>query len=158
MSERIKQIKVELAEARQYLEHILDSVGDRWDTQVYSDGAGWTIKQLAIHLSDADRGTNSQVIGIAAGREVIPADFDLNRYNKRAVEKRIEMSIEDVRKSLNTTRAELLAWLDTIDDTALETKGRHATMRILSVGEILGIMAAHERGHANDIADVLGLK
>jgi hypothetical protein len=31
-------------------------------------------------------------------------------------------------------------------------------MRILSVGEILGIMAAHERGHANDIADVLGLK
>lgn len=157
MSERIEQIKADLASARQYLEQVLDSVGDAWDTQVYSDGAGWTVKQLAIHISDADRGTNGQAMGIAAGREVIPADFDLNRYNKRAVEKRSEMSIDDVRKSLDTTRAELLTWLDTIDDAALDKTGRHATMRILSVSEILGVMAAHERSHANDIADVLGL-
>lgn len=157
MSERIEQIKADLASARQHLEHVLDAVGDRWDIQVYSDGAGWTVKQLAIHLADADRGTNGQVMGIAAGREVIPSDFDLNRYNKRAVEKRNEMSIEEVRQSLSATRAELLTWLDTIDDAALDKKGRHATMQILSVAEILGVMAAHERGHANDIADVLGL-
>jgi hypothetical protein len=157
MSERIEKIKADLSSSRQYLEHVLDSVGDRWDTQIYSDGAGWTIKQLAIHLSDADRGTNGQIMGIAAGREVIPADFDLNRYNKRAVEKRTEMSIEDVRKSLNTTRGELLAWLDTVDDAALDNKGRHATLKILSIAEILEVMVAHERGHANDIADVLGL-
>ncbi len=157
MSERIEKIKADLASARQHLEHVLDSVGDRWDTQVYSDGAGWTVKQLAIHLSDADRGTNGQVMGIAAGRDVIPADFDLDRYNKRSVEKRSEMSIDDVRKSLNTTRAELLTWLDTVDEAALDKTGRHATLKILSVGEILGVMAAHERGHADDIADVLGL-
>ena len=157
MSKRIEKIKADLASSRQHLEHILDSVGDRWDTQVYSDGAGWTVKQLAIHLSDADRGTNGQIMGIAAGREVIPADFDLNRYNKRSVEKRAEMSIDDVRKSLNSTRAELLAWLDTIDDADLDKKGRHASLQILSVTEILGVMAAHERSHANDIADVLGL-
>jgi DinB superfamily len=157
MSERIERIKADLASARQHLEHILDAVGDRWDTQVYSDGAGWTVKQLAVHLSDADRGTNGQIMGIAAGREVIPADFDLNRYNKRAVEKRIEMSVEDVRKSLDTTRAELLTWLDTIDDATLNKKGRHATLQILSITEILDVMVAHERGHANDIADVLGL-
>jgi len=158
MTERIDNIKADLTNARQHLEHVLDSVGDRWETQVYSDGAGWTVKQLAIHLSDADRGTNGQIMGIAAGREVIPADFDLNRYNKRSVEKRIEMSMEDVRKSLNATRAELLTWLDTVDDSALDNTGRHASLKILSVAEILDVMAAHERAHADDIAKVLGLK
>jgi uncharacterized damage-inducible protein DinB len=155
MSDRIEQHKNALASARQYLNEVLDSVGDGWDTQVYADGAAWTVRQLLIHLADADRGTNRQVMGIAAGQEVIPPDFDLDRYNRRAVEKRAETTVEEARESLAASRAELLAWLDSIDDTALDQAGRHATMRILSVSQILDVMAQHERGHAADIARVL---
>jgi len=39
MSERIERIKQNLAQARDYWNSVLDQVGDRWDTPVYSDGA-----------------------------------------------------------------------------------------------------------------------
>jgi hypothetical protein len=108
-------------------------------------------------LADADLGSNRQVMGIVEGAEVIPENFDLERYNRRAVEKRAEMTVEEARASLEESRAALNIWLDALDDGALDRRGRHASMRILSVGMILEIMADHERTHADDIAAALGI-
>lgn len=147
----------DLASARDLLNRVLDEVGDRWDTSVYSDGAAWNVRQLLIHLAGADRGHNNQVMGIADGREVIPADFDLERYNRRAVEKQADVTPEQSRASLAESRAALLAWLDSADESILDKSGRHASMNILTVRQIFGVMAEHERGHARDIARALGI-
>ncbi|NWF67596.1 MAG: DinB family protein [Chloroflexi bacterium] len=157
MAERIKKAKAELEAARQRLNQVLDAVGERTETPVYADGAAWNVRQLAIHLADADRGHNNQIKGIAEGREVIPADFDLERYNKRSVEKRAEMTLAQARESLNSTRSELNAWLDAQDEAVLDKTGRHASMKIMSIAQILDNMAEHERAHADDIARVLGI-
>ncbi len=158
MTPRVQTLKTALAESRQYLNHVLDQVGDRWDTPVYSDGAAWTVRQLAIHLMISDKGQTSTVMGIARGENPVPADFDLERYNRRSVEKRADASIEDVRASLANSFAEREQWLDTLDDTALDREGRHGSGRILSVAQILQVMADHERDHANDIAKVLNIQ
>lgn len=153
----VEAIKTGLNETRDLLNRVLDSVGDRWDTQVYSDGAAWNVRQLLIHLAISDKGLNNQVMGIAEGREVIPADFDIDRYNKRSVEKQAEMTPEQARASLAESRAALLAWLDTVDSAALERTGRHASLKIMTVREILETMIIHERDHARDIAQALGI-
>src|SRR5688572_13660248 len=111
MSERIARIKENLADARAYLNSVLDKVGDRWDSQVYSEGAAWTVKQLATHLMITDKGHNNTIKGIADGNEVIPADFDLERFNRRSVEKRGEVSYDEIRSALATTAAERDTWL-----------------------------------------------
>lgn len=157
MSERIQALKAKLAESRAYLNRVLDAVGSSWDNAVFSDGAAWDVRQLLIHLADADLGSNRQVMGIVEGAEIIPENFDLERYNRRAVEKRAEMTVEEARASLEESRAALNIWLDALDDSALDRRGRHASMRILSVGTILEIMADHERTHADDIAAALGI-
>ncbi len=157
MSERIHQIKQNLADGRERLNYVFDRVGDRWDTQVYADGAAWTVHQLAVHLMISDKGQTNTIKGIAVGEEIIPADFDLDRYNRRSVEKRVDATVDEVRASLIQTYAERDAWLDTLDDTILEKTGRHGSMRILSIAQILDVMADHERAHANDIARVLNI-
>jgi hypothetical protein len=157
MSERIEKIKTNLADARQHLNAILDKVGDRWDTQVYSDGAAWTARQLAIHLMVTDKGHNNTLKGIANGEETIPADFDLERFNRRSVEKRAETSVKEARAGLAATAAERNAWLDSIDDATLDKKGRHGSMRVLSVEEILQVIVDHDRDHGNDIARALNI-
>lgn len=157
MSAQIEAIKQELSKARDHLNHILDQVGDRWETQVYEDGAAWNIRQLLSHLSVSTRGQLNQAIGIAEEREVIPEDFDLERFNRRSVEKRADLSIEELRQNLNDSLQEIFTWLDNIDDTALEKKGRHASLEIWSVGQILYWMGQHEINHANDIAWKLGI-
>jgi len=157
MSQRTQELKAALVESRKYLNNILDQVGDGWDTQVYTEGAGWTVRQLAIHLMISDKGQTSTAMAIARGEDPVPADFDLDRYNKRSVEKRADTGLDDVRACLAASFAEREAWLDTLDDAALEKRGRHCSGRILSVEEIMRVMADHERAHANDIAKVLNI-
>ncbi len=157
MSERFQQLKAKMDAARERLNTVLDAVGDRSEVQVYSDGAAWNVRQLAIHLAESDRGQTNVVKGIAVGQEIVPADFDLNRYNKRSVEKRAEMTIEQARESLDATRRDLYEWLDTQDESVLAKQGRHASLRILSIEQLLDVMADHERDHADDIARTLGI-
>ncbi len=156
-SEKIEKLKARLAEARDVLNIVLDQVGDRWDRQVYSDGAGWTVYQLLIHLMISDRGQTRTVQQIAIGEDPIPADFDLERYNRRSVEKSVGVTPEAARAALAESRAELLTWLETVDETALDRQGRHASLNIFSVAQILKMMAIHERDHANDLAKALGI-
>ncbi len=153
----ILTLKAELASARAYLDNVLDQVGNRWDTQIYADGAAWTAHQLLIHLAVTDQGQSNTVMAVADGGDPIPADFDLNRYNQRSVEKRAEQTVEAARQQFDESRAKFNDWLDHLDEATLDLTGRHGTLKVLSIAEFLQTMAAHERAHANDIARVLGI-
>jgi hypothetical protein len=151
-SERVQQHLDRLEKMRAKLDTILDTVPEHlWDTKLYSDGAQWTLRQLVIHLMISDRGQNSIVKGVVGGKEVIPADYDLERFNKSSVQKQAETSVPDARASLKVTRADLVNWLKDVEDEALDKQGRHATLKVLTVGQMLNVMAMHESAHADDI-------
>jgi hypothetical protein len=154
---RKQQAKQKLLASRHYWDNVLNQVGNRWDTQVYSDGLQWTVIQVVRHVADADLGHNRQLMNIAEGNDIIPADFDIERYNKRVTEKTAEKTVEQCRENMNNQRTELLTWLDDLDESKLDSKGRHASLRILSVEEIIDVLANHERDHAQDIARVLDI-
>jgi hypothetical protein len=153
----IQTLKLELAEARAHLNRVLDAVGDRWDTQIYADKAAWTAGQLLTHLAISDQGQSNTVMAVAKGEELVPADFDIDRYNKRSVEKRAEMTPAEARKMLDDTRASFNDWLDHQDEATLDLTGRHGSLNVYSIAEFLQVMAAHERAHADDIARVLAI-
>lgn len=157
MTPRLEQLQQTLTDSHAYVSRVLDAVGDGWDTQIYSDGAAWTARQLLIHLVISNQGLNNQVFGIAEGREVIPPDFDINRYNKRSVEKKAEMTNAEARASLNEARTALFQWMAAVDDSVLEREGRHASLQIMSLEVMLQLIADHERAHADDIARVLAI-
>jgi hypothetical protein len=156
MSERINAAKKRLDESRNTLNQALDLIGEQGEEQIYSEGAQWTLRQLAIHLSLSDTGQSQMLYHYAEGKGYIPADYDIERYNKRSVEKKAEMSLAEARAALEQSRAELLAWLDSLrDETVLDKTGRHATMQILSLSQILEVMAKHEEAHAKDMMALL---
>ncbi|MDZ4767310.1 MAG: hypothetical protein SGI73_22450 [Chloroflexota bacterium] len=66
MDERQQDLWDNLTAARAHLNTVLDCVGDAWN-----------VRQLLTHLMVSDAGQNQTIMGIAAGREVIPADFDI---------------------------------------------------------------------------------
>ncbi len=155
MTDRKQTLKAKLHDARSYLDSVLDRVEDRWEMQVYSDGLQWTVRQIVIHLADAGRGHNNQAMNIAVGKDIIPEDFDIQRYNRRVTEKSAEKTTEAALQELRDNRAALMEWLDTVDDSALDNKGRHASLQIMTVEEILLNQANHEHGHATDIENAL---
>lgn len=157
MSARIQGLKDHLAANRAFLERVLDRAADQQDTQVYSDGLQWTVRDIVLHLADADAGHNQQVMNIAAGRDLIPPDFDVQRYNASRTQKNADKTFADGRAALGESRAALLAWLDTIEEAQLDAEGRHASLRVMSVEQILRLMGHHEQQHAQDIVAALSL-
>ncbi len=155
MSHRKEQIKKHLDESRAFLNDVLDQVGDRWEVPIYSDGLQWTVRQIVAHLVDADQGHNMQVMNIAEGRDIIPEDFDIERYNGSRTRKNAEKTVEQSRSELEKSRSELLDWLFLADESKLDNRGRHASLKIMSVEEIIQNTGNHERLHAGDIAQVL---
>jgi hypothetical protein len=155
MNARIEAIKTAQSAARARLNHIFDAVGDRWENQVYSEGANWNVRQIAIHLMVSDAGQNKSLKGIIAGGEGLPADFDLQLYNQRSVEKRAALTVDEARSGLANSFAERQVWLDTLDDAALNATGRDAALKMQTVEQFLLGMAEHERSHAKDIARAL---
>ncbi|MDZ4768139.1 MAG: DinB family protein [Chloroflexota bacterium] len=157
VSEKVAKLQARLNESRAFLDSILDQVGDRWDVQIYSDGAGWTTRQLLIHLMISDKGQTATVQQIAAGGDPLPADFDLERFNRRSVEKGAATTPDEARAVMRESRGALLAWTETVTDEALEHTGRHASGNIFSATQYLKIMAIHERDHARDMAKALDI-
>jgi len=47
--------------------------------------------------------------------------------------------------------------LDALDEAKLEVVGRHASLRMMTVRDIMRMMCLHEKGHADDILKALGL-
>lgn len=157
MSERINNVVEKLKESRAYWDAVIEQVGDRWETQVYADGLGWTVRQLVNHVADADKGHNNQVMNIAEGKDLIPPDFDIERYNKRVTEKTTEKSAEQSLEEMRVQRQALYEWLYLLDESKLDVTGRHASLIVMTVEQILDVLANHERNHAQDIARVLGI-
>lgn len=151
MNEAIQKYVDRLQEARAFLLDVLGRVGERGDEQLYSDGAQWTIRQLAIHLMIADAGHVNMLKGIASGNEIITPDYDVERFNRRSVEKNNALTIAQAIEGMARSRQELLDWLATIDESVLDKQGLHASMQVLSIRQILNVMAAHETAHAKDI-------
>ena len=68
MSPRIQEHIDRITTAREQVMTQLERIGDRADEQIYSEGAMWTLGQLAIHLMISDKGHNRMLMTIAPGR------------------------------------------------------------------------------------------
>lgn len=98
-----------------------------------------------------------QITRINAGEETVPPDFDLNRWNKRSVEKAADKQPPELLTALDEGRTALKQVLDGLSDSDLDKRGRHSSLQIMSIEEIARLIGTHETDHMKIIADRLGL-
>nr|AIA11666.1 DinB superfamily [uncultured bacterium] len=159
MPDRKQTILDILNQGRAKLTHVINQLQPTdWDKSVQEGDQKWTVKQIITHLVDAQKGMTGQITTISSGQEAIPADFDLDRWNKRAVEKGADKTSEDLLTALDEGRTKLLDLVKTFSDTQLDQKGRHSSLAIMSVEEIVTLIGTHEAEHASLIAQALSLE
>ena len=145
-----------LAGSRQALLSLLDDLDQsQWDLVVYTEDAEWTVKDLLIHIMIAEKSMTRLVEVIQEGGEGASEDFDLTHWNTRTVQKSSDKAPNDIRAEMIANRGHLLELLDSMPDSDWQKKGRHGSLRIMTVEEILHLIADHECDHMNDISKVL---
>lgn len=155
MPDRKQRIHTELAETRAYLFSVAEQIGP--DQIVAStENPVWNIHDLLAHLAVAERGLQGTVQRFLAG-EPLPDGFSLDRWNLSQVAKQKERSVAELLASLESSRRDTLALLDSLNDEQLAVRGLHPAGFETSVGGIFRVMAKHELDHGQEIALALGL-
>ncbi len=127
------------------------------------DGDGWSIKDLLAHIAMAEsvnvkfaklmvaKDVPLQLQEFAAEYPDFPGAFTLDKFNAWMTERWRAKSFEEIVEALQTTRADTLAWLETLTLEQLERSGEHAVWGKQSVRGMFRILVIHDKFHRGDI-------
>ncbi len=140
-------------------EHVLEIVGqlqpDDWDKVVQSTEGGWTVKQALLHIATSESGQINTGKAIAADQPTVPDDFDLNRYNRRQIEKNQDKQPAEILLGMAESRKKLLTFLEEVPEEALDKRGKHARGDVISLEQLFHRIGEHEADHADEIRRAL---
>lgn len=152
MADRKERILEKLAGVRQTL---LDTVAEikeeAWERNVFSESEEWRVSDLFRHIVDAEPGMTRLIENIRDGGQGAPPDFDLARWNASRVKKASHKTIAELTADLAQNRADLLQVIDTLDENDWDKQGLHASLKIMTIEQILDRIADHEVQHMEDI-------
>lgn len=157
MSERTSALQEYMQQQHAKSWPVLESLEpDDMGVAVYSEGEQvWTVRDLLGHLADGERGNLGQVQRLVAGRQTVPEDFDLNRWNRSAVRKNAQLEPDQLLQNISEHYQRALDFAETLSDDDLELIGRHASGKMLTAEGFLKRMADHRVEHTADIQAAL---
>ena len=157
MSEsRQTTIKDKLIRARAGILELVGSFSEtEWSTIVYSEGQKWTAVDILRHLTGAESSMTRLIELIRDGGDGVPPDFDLARWNARGIQKSGNKLPSELIAEMSPNRAHLLETINGLKDDDWGKSGRHGSLRIMTIEEILNLIADHELRHTQDIREKL---
>jgi hypothetical protein len=106
-------------------------------------------------MADAERGLLGQARRLRAGEETVPADFDLNRWNRGVVRRRASLSVSALLQEILQGHAEVLAFVETMEDIHRDLSGRHSSGKVMNMEEFLRRIGDHRAEHTADLRAAL---
>jgi hypothetical protein len=141
-------ITAELQDVRSELMTFFEGLTDElWETAVYHEEKTWTVTDILRHLVDSERGMTGMMMQWQQGKDPIPPDFDLARWNNRAIQKTAEKSPTELLEDMRENRIKLLSFMETLQADDWAKQGRHGSLRIMNVEEVCHLIANHEHDH-----------
>ena len=149
------RIRARLEEARQELLDVLGQITP--DTEVKStENPAWTVHDIAAHVTLSERGLQATIQRFLDGVE-LPADFSLDVWNERQVQKAQTRGLDDMIAALTASRQHTLELLASLTDEQMAVEGMHPAGFRTTVAGVFKVMAYHERLHGAEMARALGL-
>jgi hypothetical protein len=127
-----------------------------WEHQVQTAEGGWTVKQMLLHIATSESGQIKTAQAIAAGQPTVPDDFDLDRYNRRQLEKNQAKQPPEILFGMAESHQKLLVFLDTVTAEDLDKRGKHGRGDVISLEQLFYRIGEHEAEHMAEIKRALG--
>lgn len=127
----------------------------QWNTQVYTEGATWTIRNVFSHLVTSERGLIKLFEQIRQGGEGASLEFSIDRYNASMQARTKELTPEELLEQYKTVRAESIAWTSALAESDLEIRGRHPFLGPTTIREMIKMLYIHNQTHYRDMKKAL---
>ena len=95
-------------------------------SQVYQDGAQWTVQQVLAHLVTIEKSMHWLFRNILQGGPGAPEDFDIERFNRSQPKKLDGLSLAELIDRFRAVRTETADIVKQMQEDDLDRQGRHA--------------------------------
>ena len=128
---------------------------EQWQTEVYTEGATWTIRNVLSHFVTSERGLVKLFEQIRQGGSGAADDFSIDRYNEAQQKKTQDLPVAELIELYKSTRAETVTWVSGLKESELEIVGRHPFLEQTTLREMVKMLYIHNQVHYRDLKKVL---
>ena len=155
MSEVIELAEKLKSEGDKFTRIFSELTDDQWQTEVYAEGATWTIRNVLSHFVTSERGLVKLCEQIRQGGSGSADDFSIDRYNASQQEKTKDLPVAELLEKYKSTRAETITWVSGLKESDLEITGRHPFLGETVLREMIKMLYLHNQIHYRDMKKVL---
>ncbi|MBK9927221.1 MAG: DinB family protein [Anaerolineales bacterium] len=123
----------------------------QWQSQVYTEGETWTIRNVLAHFVTSERGLVKLFERIRLTGEGAAEDFSIDRYNAAQQEKTRSLPPQELLEQYKAIRADSIAWTLSLEESDLEKKGRHPYLGVTTLREMIKMLYVHNQVHYRDM-------
>lgn len=127
----------------------------QWQTEVYTEGAVWTVRSVLAHFVTSERGLVKLFEQIRQGGAGAADDFSIDRYNASQQEKTKALTPFELLEQYKSVRANSVEWVKGLRDSELEIVGRHPFLGQTTLREMVKMLYLHNQIHHRDLKKVL---
>ena len=128
---------------------------EQWQTEVYTEGTTWTIRNVLSHFVTSERGLVKLFEQIRQGGSGAADDFSIDRYNESQQKKTQDLPVAELIELYKSTRAETVTWVSGLKESELEIVGRHPFLEQTTLREMVKMLYIHNQVHYRDLKKVL---
>lgn len=126
-----------------------------WQTQVYTEGSGWTVQQILCHLLNAEQGFHHLLKDILRGGEGAPANMDIDVYNEQQLAGSYCIDEQETMLVFSDARVTTIEIVRTMTPDDLDRTGRHPFLGVTTVEKMIQLIYRHNMLHQRDIRRAL---
>jgi len=128
---------------------------DQWQSEVYTEGATWTIRNVLSHFVTSERGLVKLFEQIRLGGTGSPDDFSIDRYNASMQARTQMLSSQELLEEYKEVRDNSIAWTFSLSELDLEKQGKHPFLGWTSIREMIKMLYLHNQLHYRDMKKAL---
>lgn len=128
---------------------------DQWQTEVYTEGTTWTIRNVLSHFVTSERGLVKLFEQIRQGGPGSSEEFSIDRYNASMQARTKDLPPQELLEQYKSVRAESIAWVLGLKESELELTGRHPFLGPTVIREMIKMLYLHNQLHYRDMKKFL---
>jgi len=142
-------------EGNKFVEFFSGLTEAQWQTEVYTEGELWTIRNILAHFVTSERGLVKLFEQIRQGGAGSADDFSIDRYNAAQQARTKKLTPAELLEQYKEIRANSVVWVSGLKDDELEIKGRHPFLGETILREMVKMLYIHNQTHYRDLKKVL---
>ena len=123
---------------------------EQWQTEVYTEGETWTIRNVLAHFVTSERGLLKLFERIRQGGPGAADDFSIDRYNASQQQKTKNLTAQELLEEYAQVRADAVEWVSGLSEEDLVIEGRHPFLGQVPLIEMIKMLYLHNQIHFRD--------